>query len=145
MNAYIDQQTGKVIVIHLDRGDLLLESVETILGEYGIRNAILTSCIGTLNEVSMHFNSSTSAMPNDEFMQMQGAYEIGSMSGMVLDGRAHFHFVISNGGQGSIAGHVENGCVVQNLAEISLIELPNVDLVRKKNEFGVNSIATRCE
>ena len=35
-------------------------------------------------------------------------------------------------------GHMEPGCEVQYLAELAILELPELPLIRKSDEFGIS-------
>jgi len=145
MRTYINSNAGRVLVIHLDRDDLLVESVEGRLAELGILNAVLVSSVGTLKRIRFHYITSTADIPVDEYKIMDGAFEVCSMDGLILDGKAHFHFVLSEPAGSITAGHVEDGCIVQNLMELVLFELPYVDLERRKNIYGIDYIAEKGE
>ena len=47
MTNFLANEYGRVIVIHLGKGELLLESIQRALEEQGIKNAVLLSAIGS--------------------------------------------------------------------------------------------------
>lgn len=70
--------------------------------------------------------------------------ELASLQGMVLDGKAHFHMVVSDVEQ-SYTGHLEPGTKVLYLGEVSLVELKGVSLTREKNEDNIGMIVEKEE
>ena len=136
MSSFTFDNRGRFVVMHVDRGGLLLESIEQEMQNLGIKNAILLSCIGTLCKAVYHYINTVGDYPQDEFRTLEGPMELGCMQGMVLDGQAHFHMVISDLNQ-VYTGHLEPGSEVQNLMEIALLEMPEMELTRRKNQFGI--------
>ena len=142
MKSFIAQDYGRVIVMHLGKGDLLQESIASELKRLGVANAILLSCIGSLRKLTMHVIASTDDVSTDEFMTIEEPIEIGAMQGIVLNGEPHFHIVCSAPGNRHFTGHLENGCEVQYLAEISLVEIKDMRLTRRLDAFNISYIDT---
>ena len=143
MKSYEFTQLGRVIVIHLRKGEKLLESITSELERLGVKHAILTSCIGSLRKMTIHIIKSTADLPENEFITVEGAIEFGVAQGVVINGAPHIHVVTSVPGQKTYVGHLENGCEVQYLAEISLLEVKDMDLTRIKDEFGIYEIVPK--
>lgn len=140
MISFIKGGTGRSIIINLERGDLLLESIMEILEKEGIRDAILTSAIGSLSKVSLHRVTGMEPEPVDEFITLESPMELASLQGFVVDGHPHFHMVVSDLKQ-AYTGHLEPGTTVLYLVEISLLELTNVNLVRAKDENNIAKLS----
>lgn len=139
MTKYKGYELGQVIVLNLQRGDLLLETIESELKKSNIKDALLTSAIGSLQRVVLHRVIGTGREPEDEFVTLEKPMELASLQGMVLDGKAHFHMVVSDVEQ-SYTGHLEPGTTVLYLGEVSLVELKGVSLCREKNEDNIGMI-----
>lgn len=139
MNKYAGYEFGKVIILNLKRDDLLLETIEKEIRKSGIKNALLTSAIGSLQKVVLHRVVGTGKEPEDEFITLEKPMELASLQGLVLDGKAHFHMVVSDVEQ-AYTGHLEPGTKVLYLAEISLVELKDVSLCREKDENNIGMI-----
>ena len=139
MKSFIEEKGGRIVVIHLKRGELLVENVESELERLNIKNAVLLSCIGSLRKAVFHYITTNDDLPIDEIKTLEQPIEVASTQGIVLDGKVHFHFAISDLDNCYI-GHVENGCIVQNLIEISLMEMPSLKLTRKLDEYGISYI-----
>lgn len=142
MTKYKGYELGQVIVLNLQRGDLLLETIESELKKSNIKDALLTSAIGSLQKVVLHRVIGTGREPEDEFVTLEKPMELASLQGMVLDGKAHFHMVVSDVEQ-SYTGHLEPGTTVLYLGEVSLVELKGVSLCRKKNEDNIGMIVEK--
>ena len=136
MKGFISKGIGRVLVVNLQRGDLLLESIKEQLAEAGIRNAIVTSAIGSLQKAVFHRVTGMEPSPVDEFLTVEKPMELASLQGVVIDGEPHFHMVVSDLEQ-AYTGHLEEGTTVLYLVEISLAELTGLDVVRKKNDLNI--------
>lgn len=142
MIKYQGYDLGRVIILNLKRGDLLLETIEEQLRRSEIKNALLTSAIGSLQKVVFHRVVGEGNEPEDEFITLEKPMELASLQGLVLDGKAHFHMVVSDVDQ-AYTGHLEPGTVVLYLSEISLVELKGVSLCREKDENNIGVIVEK--
>ena len=133
---------GQVIILNLKRGDLLLETIEEELKKSGIKNALLTSAIGSMQKVVLHRVIGMGREPEDEFITLEKPMELASLQGIVLNGKAHFHMVVSDVEQ-AYTGHLEPGTQVLYLGEISLVELKSVSLCREKDENNIGMIVEK--
>ena len=140
MKTFECKEYGRVIVMHLKKGDLLLESIKDGLAELGVKNAILTSGIGSIRTLSYHGIKSCSDYPDDYYEVVEAPVELGCMQGIVLDGNPHIHVVCSTPDGRHLIGHLEPGTEIQFLAEISFIEVPDMLLTRRLDEFGIGYI-----
>jgi len=136
MISYCKEGTGRLVVINLERGDLLLEGIKAELEKFGIRDAVITSAIGSLSKVVLHRVTGFEPKPVDEFVTLEKPMELASLQGIVLDGHPHFHMVVSDLKQ-AYTGHLEEGTTVLYLAEISLLELKNAGLKRVPDDLGI--------
>jgi hypothetical protein len=136
MISYVREGVGRIVIMNLERGDLLLESIREELKRLDIRNAVITSAIGSLQKVVLHRVTGIEREPVDEFVTIENPIELASLQGYVLDGHPHFHMVVSDLGQ-TYTGHLEDGTTVLYLVEISLLEIKNPGLVRVKDENNI--------
>ena len=139
MQKYVADTFGKVVILELERGEKIIETVEETLKELGIRNAYVASGIGSVQRLCYHKPTSLSAQAEDVFIDEVGAFEFGGIAGTVINGVAHFHFTIANM-DGVYAGHLEYGTEVLYLAEITLVELPGFALERKLTDENVKKL-----
>jgi len=136
MITYVREGVGRIIIMNLERGDLLLESIREELIRLDIRNAVITSAIGSLQKVVLHRVTGIEREPVDEFVTIEKPIELASLQGYVLDGHPHFHMVVSDLEQ-TYTGHLEEGTTVLYLSEVSLLEIINPGLVRVKDENNI--------
>ncbi|MBP7403181.1 MAG: DNA-binding protein [Clostridia bacterium] len=142
MNSYVGNGLGRVVVINLKRDDPVLESIESELARLGIRDAIVTSAIGSLQRAVFHRVTGMEREPVDEFVTLDKPIELASLQGLVLDGKAHFHMTLSDTGE-AYTGHLEPGTLALYLVEISLVEIAGLALQRVKNEDNIATLLPR--
>ena len=121
--------------MHLGKGDKVLESIKSELDRLGVKDAVLLSAIGSLRKITFHVITETTDKSVDEFITIENAIELGAMQGLILDGEPHLHIICSDK-DNKYVGHLENGCEVQYLLELSFMEVKNLNLMRKKDEFN---------
>lgn len=140
MNYFTTRSSGRVFVLSLDQGDLLLESVRTLVEKEGIRNGAIISTIGTLDRCTLHMVTTTGYPPVEHFETWTDtALELASMSGIIADGVPHLHAVVSDSRR-AYAGHVEEECRVLYLGEIVIMEFAGVDLERSADDKGIKKL-----
>ena len=142
MISFCKQGTGRLVVINLERGDLLLESIRNALDSYGIRDAVVTSAIGSLSKVVLHRVTGYELQPVDEFVTLEKPMELASLQGIVVDGHPHFHMVVSDLEQ-AYTGHLEEGTTALYLVEITLLELTNVELKRIPDDNNIAKLRVK--
>ena len=126
MKTITEAELGRVIILSFEPNELLLEGVRDKLKELDVKNAVLVSGIGTFSKARFHRITNEKT----EILTIEGPMELSSVSGIVANGEPHFHMTFADL-EKTYAGHLEDGCVVWYLAELVLIELNGVNLVRK--------------
>lgn len=139
MRTYTTNQYGRTVIIHLGKGELVLESLKQEIDRLGIRNGILVSAIGSLRKASLHVITNTDNFSVNRTITLEKPIELGAAQGLIIDGEPHFHLNISEP-DGLYAGHMEPGCEVQYLAEFAILELPALQLTRHTDEYGISYI-----
>lgn len=132
------ERFGRPIVLHLKRGDLLLESIRDTLQREGVKNAAVIGAVGSLRKLVYHLPTSTGPTSNDRFITVEGSgpIELGSLSGNVIDGEPHLH-IVAQDANGNYVGHLEEGSEILFLGEIILAEMTGLGIHRVKDEHGV--------
>jgi hypothetical protein len=127
------EHTGpsEVVVIALEPGEMLLESIRRAIQDRRIRNGVVVSGIGTLKTCRMHYIEHTDFPPNDRFFAIARPLELVSVSGLIADGEPHLHVVVSCGDAEVWAGHLEDGSEVAYLAEIALLRFDDLAMARR--------------
>ena len=121
---------GKAVIIELERGEPLIEGICKELEKEGIKNAIIGSAVGSIQKLAYHRPTDMGQAANDELLIAEAPMEVGSLTGSVIDGVAHFH-IVAIAPDAVYGGHVEEGTEVMYLLELVMIELLNCDLERR--------------
>lgn len=139
-------KTGKIIVSRIKNGSDLLKSLQKIVDESKIRSAIIISGVGLLGEARIrNCKNLPSDFPitdsNRNFNSFKMPLEILGVSGNVsLSGGStlvHAHLTLSYVDDGEIkviGGHLIEGCKIFGFAEITLMELNGIEMVKNYDE-----------
>ena len=127
----------------LDRDGLLLESINDLIKEKNIQDGHVIVTAGSVQECTIHYVASTAAKPKDIFKTVKGPYEILNAGGIIADGAPHIHMTLSREGKSIVGGHLEKGCRVLYLAEITVLKYASPPLTRKSNENGVSLLQAK--
>jgi hypothetical protein len=134
MNIISTSSIDEVVVIGIQPGELLLESIRDALAEKDIRNGCVISGVGTLKRCTMHYIQHTDFPPADVFYTLEKPLEVLSVNGVIADGEPHLHIVVSCGENEVYAGHLEDNCEVAYLAEIAILKTNACAMERPVNE-----------
>lgn len=129
-------QIAEVYRVRLDRGDLLLESIEGVIQKHGIADGAVLTAAGSLQECTYHRVKSMAEKPEDEFITVKEPMEILNINGLIAGGEPHLHVTLS-GAKGAFGGHLEKGCRVLYRAELTIARFSGTPLIRKPNKDGV--------
>lgn len=140
MRVFTTEKYGRTVIIHLSKGEKVLESVQQAVNDLGIKNGVVISAIGSLRRGAFHVISDLCDDPTNKYYTIDEPLELASAQGLIIDGEPHLHVSLSAFENVAYAGHMENGCEVQYLAELCILELLDVDLTRKLDEFGISYI-----
>ena len=130
-------QVKEVYRVVLDRDDLLLESINQVIKQNGIQDGHVSITAGSVQECTYHYVTSTAAKPKDEFKTVKGPFEILNAGGIIAGGQPHVHITLSSPEKGAFGGHLENGCRVLYLGEMTILKYEGPALTRKFNENGI--------
>jgi predicted DNA-binding protein with PD1-like motif len=127
-----------------DRDDLLLESLQEVVGKERVDTAAITGGIGSLQRVHLHTITTTVFPAVDKYWNFTGAIELASVQGSVIGGDAHVHITVFDwDSKTTYIGHLEPGSIVAYRAEISLTVLEGVKTERYTDEKGEFRIRQR--
>ncbi len=129
-------QIAEVYRVRLDRGDLLLESIQDLIQKHGIADGAVVTAAGSLQECRFHRVKSMAEKPEDEFITVKEPMEILNINGMIAGGEPHLHLTLS-GAKGAFGGHLEKGCRVLYRAELTIVKFAGTPLARKPSKDGV--------
>jgi predicted DNA-binding protein with PD1-like motif len=133
----------QVFVLRLDRGDLLLESIQDAIKKHDIQDGAVMTAAGSLQECTWHGVSSLAEKPEDKFTTRKGPMEILNINGVIAAGDPHLHMTLSSPEGAAFGGHLEKGCKVLYRAEITLSKFSGSRLERKTNKAGVGVLSKR--
>lgn len=123
--------------VSLDRGALLLESIQDVIKGKNIRDGQVIISSGSVQDCTYHFVASTALKAQNEYRTVKGPSEILSAGGIIADGEPHIHIALSNPDKGVYGGHLEKGCRVLYLAEFTVFRYAGSALTRKSNQNGI--------
>lgn len=107
------------LVIRLDRGDMLLESIEEAARQAGVTDGYIASCIGTLDIAKLHLVMTTGYPPVETYPTIVGPLELNSAAGILANGELHAHVTLSDS-ERCYGGHLEPGSRILYLGEVVL-------------------------
>jgi predicted DNA-binding protein with PD1-like motif len=129
-------QISGVYRVRLDRGDLLLETIQDVIQKNGIADGAVLTADGSVQECTFHRVKSVAEKPEDEFTALKEPMEILGVTGLIAGGEPHLHLTLSDA-RGAFGGHLENGCRVLYRAEVTIAKFSGPTLARKPNKTGV--------
>lgn len=137
MEYFVTDKIGRIFVLRLDPGDYVLESIYELIKKEGIKDAVVLSGIGTLDECVLHMVTTTDYPPKEYFARWKNKpLELVSIMGIIANGQPHLHAIVSDT-EKTYAGHLEKGCRTLYLAEIVLVELKGLNLTRVPDERNI--------
>lgn len=142
MKSFSTNSYGRTVIIHLGKGEKILESLIEELKRLDIRYGVLVSAIGSLRKACLHVITNTEDLSVNRYITIEKPIELGAAQGLIIDGEPHFHINISEP-DGVYAGHLEDGCEVQYLAEFAIMELKDLNITRKQDSFGISYITDK--
>lgn len=143
MEFYEDKPTGFVIVI-LERGDMIFESLERVAREADVANGVVTSGIGSLSKAYIHTVLSNDYPPKEEHLHLDGPLEVVQFGGIIASHQPHIHISLWNGVDTYYGGHLHEGCEVLALSEISIHRLVDLKLTRRAKDASGIQLLTRA-
>lgn len=130
MDYFSTAEWGRTFILRLDRGDYVLESILELIDKESIKNAVVLSGIGSLDECVIHMVTGAEVPYPEHFRRWSNQpLELASVSGLIINGQPHLHTVVSDT-ESACAGHMEKGCRILCLGEIVITELKALSLAR---------------
>ena len=139
MKKFESDGLGRTIIIELGRGERIIEGICDALKQAGIENAIVGSAVGSIQKLNYHRPTDMGAAASDELICVAQPMEIGSLTGSVFGGVAHFHFVAADTNQ-VYCGHLEVESETMYLLEITMVEITGCSLERKLTPENVKKL-----
>lgn len=136
-------QVQEVYRVLLDRDALLLESVVDVVRQKGIQDGHVLISAGSVQECTYHYVTSTATKPKDEYKKVKGPFEILNAGGIIANGEPHIHITLSAQDKNAFGGHLEKGCRVLYLSEITIVRYTGPALTRTPNQHGISLLETK--
>lgn len=128
---------GRTVVLRLDPGDYVLESIQRAADGLNIKDGYIATAIGTLDYCVLHMVTTTTNPPVATYPKWENTpLELVSVTGIIANGTPHLHATVSDK-QVACAGHLEPGCRILYLGEVVIQELTGQALERIRNANNV--------
>ncbi|MCC6343062.1 MAG: DNA-binding protein [Bryobacterales bacterium] len=121
----------------LDRNALLLESISDVIRMKGIRDGEVVVTAGSVQECTYHYVTAMDLKAKNVYQTVKGPFEILNAGGIIADGEPHIHITLSSPEKGAFGGHLEKGCKVLYLGEVTLYKYDGPALTRRANANGI--------
>jgi uncharacterized protein len=131
-------QVQEVYRVVLDRDALLLESILDVIRQKNIQDGQVLVTAGSVQECTYHYVTSTALQAKNAYKTVKGPFEILNAGGMIAAGEPHLHITFSSPEKGAFGGHLEKGCRVLYLAEVTILKYTGPPLTRKNNPNGIS-------
>jgi predicted DNA-binding protein with PD1-like motif len=123
-------RAGEVVIVRLAYGELLLESIQEICRQRRIRDGVILTGFGSLNDIAVSGAVGASFPPRKFYQRTRPrGVEILAMAGVIANYHVHCHLVLSDRNR-AFGGHLEKGCRILSLAEIALMRVSGIKLAR---------------
>ncbi len=141
MDIWEDRQAG-IVIVALERGELILESLREVARRADIHTGVVMSGIGSVTRARIHTVMTNDYPPRDEFIDLEGPLEVVQFGGVIADYQPHIHISLWDQHKQYHGGHLEEGCSILALSEISIHRLPELRMTRKpRDESGIMHFA----
>jgi predicted DNA-binding protein with PD1-like motif len=125
----------ELVVVGLEPGDMLLESIQKAIDAHGIESGAIVTGFGTLKSCTMHYVTHNNFPPTDKLYTLNDKpMELLSMNGTIAEGKPHIHIALSSGDKEMYGGHLENNSEVLYLGEVVIMKFSKPKLVRKLDQ-----------
>jgi uncharacterized protein len=128
---WFDGQGDGLVIVSLGYSDLLLESLREVARQAEIHTGVIMTGLGSLTKGRIHYVVTNVMPPQDRFVDLPGPLEIVGFSGIIAGYEPHVHIGLQDKDGRSYGGHLEEGCEILTLSEISILRAPHLRLARK--------------
>lgn len=112
--------------VRFNEGEDILLSLRKAVAEYGIKNAVILSGLGSVVSYHFHVVDSFVNPPREVFPKGEQPCDIVNINGFVIDGRVHAHITISDA-KVAFGGHLEEGCKILTFGVVTMAEMADAD------------------
>jgi predicted DNA-binding protein with PD1-like motif len=120
----ISTEFKQTVIIRIQSGEDLLESLKFAIKEKSIKNGVILSGIGSVSEYHYHVVSDKNLPPAEEFPKASVPMDLTSVQGYILNQRVHAHITLSDENS-VVGGHLEPGTKALTFIIITIGVLPD--------------------
>ncbi len=120
----------KAIAVRLRRGQDLKQEIVRIVSQNDVGAGFVGTCIGSVTSARIR----TAVQHGDEYTELEGPFDILSLTGTLAPGEAdgcHLHISLGDGDGSVFGGHLQPGTLVATTAEIVLCVLDSISFSRE--------------
>ena len=133
MEILEDKQAG-IVIVTLTRGELILESLSEVARRADIHSGVVMSGIGSVTRARIHTVLTNDYPPQDEYLDLGGPLEVVQFGGIIANYQPHIHISLWDREKRYHGGHLEEGCAILALSEISIHRLSELRLARQPRD-----------
>lgn len=131
---WFESQERGVVIVSLGHGDFLLESLRQVAREADIHTGVIMTGLGSLTQGRIHWVVTNAVPPQDRFLDLSGPIEIVGFSGIIASYEPHVHISLMLADGTCYGGHLEEGCAILTLSEISILRTSDLKLTRQARD-----------
>lgn len=109
----------QMFVARLKHGKDILEGLNEIVENEGIRNAVIITGIGSVTNFHVHVVDNSTFPSENKFIRKDIPADVTNLTGYVIDGRVHAHLTLSDEHK-AIGGHLEPGTTVFTFCVVTI-------------------------
>lgn len=143
---------GRVVAARIFPDMDVISAFEEICTKHGIKNGQITTTIGSLRKINLHYVSRVAPAEGEKYtthLEMEGPFSVLSGQGLVSLGdepgtvNIHYHAVVSGQDDVIYGGHIEKGTVTLTTMDVFIQELHGIEISRERDEStGVSIVVT---
>jgi predicted DNA-binding protein with PD1-like motif len=118
----------RALAFRLTPGTDLLEAIERLTREHGLRAGCILSGVGSLTRARLRMPGLIGE--EEVFKTFEEPVEIVSLAGTLCPDGVHVHIALARRDASYVGGHLAAGCIVNTTVELVIGELPDVEFRR---------------
>jgi uncharacterized protein len=126
-----ESRAAGMVFVSLHHGDDVLQSLRRAIEELDLRDGVVLTGVGSLTAGHFHVIASNNYPPGDTFITLEGPLEIAQIGGIIAGGEPHLHLTLFDRDHKAWGGHLEPGCRVLTLCELSIRRLEDAPMTRR--------------
>jgi uncharacterized protein len=126
-----ESREAGMVFLSLHHGDDVLQALRRAIEEADLRDGVVLTGVGSLTAGHFHVIASNNYPPGDTFITLEGPLEIAQIGGIIAGGEPHLHLTLFDRDHKAWGGHLEPGCRVLTLCELSIRRLADAPMTRR--------------